>query len=87
MYEKEICGVVHWGDADYMNRLDFAVKIANAFDLNADLIKPITTEDLNQSAQRPLNSGLKTDYLKSRLGITPPEVEECLVTIRDRIMQ
>ena len=85
--EKEICGVVHWGDADYMNRLDFAVKIANAFDLNADLIKPITTEELNQSAQRPLNSGLKTDYLKSRLGITPPEVEECLVTIRDRIMQ
>lgn len=85
--EKEICGVAHWGDADYMNRLDFAVKIANTFDLNADLIKPITTEELNQPAQRPLNSGLKTDYLKGRLGITPLVVEECLEMIRDRILQ
>ena len=70
-----------------MNRLDFAVKIANTFDLNADLIKPITTEELNQPAQRPLNSGLKTDYLKGRLGITPLVVEECLEMIRDRILQ
>ena len=83
--EKEISGTAHWGDADYMNRYDFAIKIANTFNLNTDLIKPITTEELKQPAQRPLNSGLKTDYLKSRLGITPPAVEECLLSIRGRI--
>jgi len=83
--EQQIYGTVHWGGADYINRYDFAIKIADMFELDSRLIQPIETEKLNQVAKRPLNSGLKTDYIQSLLGITPPKVEESLAIIKKRI--
>ncbi|MBH10877.1 MAG: NAD(P)-dependent oxidoreductase, partial [Candidatus Marinimicrobia bacterium] len=85
--EKHISGIAHWGGADYLNRYDFAVKIAKKFSLNSNLIKPIETEELNQPAKRPLNSGLKTSYLSKKLGISPLTIDECLETILKRVLQ
>ena len=71
-------GIIHWGDADYISRYDFAIMIAKKFSLNKDLIKPILTSELNQPANRPLQSGLKTEKLVSILDIIPPSIDECL---------
>ena len=75
---KELNGLFHWGDADFLSRFDFAVKIADKFSLNKTLISPITTEQLKQYAKRPLKSGLINSKISERLGVIPPKVDDCL---------
>ena len=53
---------------DRLPRSDFAVRLAHRLGLDADLIDPVTTAELQQRAPRPLNAGLKTDKLASILG-------------------
>ena len=36
---------------------------------------------LNQTAKRPLKSGLKSDYAQNILNLEPPTIKECLETI------
>ncbi len=74
-------GIVHWGDADFISRYEFALKIAEKFSLKSSLIQPITTQKLNQKAQRPLKSGLKSDKLIKLLNVVPPTINECLEKI------
>ena len=77
----------HYGDADRMNRYDFALIIAKVFDLDTTLVSPISTADLNQPAPRPLRSGLKTEKIESALGIVPNPVETCLEKIRKQLFK
>ena len=82
--EKDLSGIVHWGDADHLNRYDFAIKIAEKYVLDSKLIKAITTKELNQAAPRPLKSGLKSDKLVQALNVVPPSIDECLNAILER---
>jgi dTDP-4-dehydrorhamnose reductase len=77
----QLTGLVHWGDGDLVSRFDFANKIADVFNLKKSLIKPILTSELNQTAKRPLKSGLKSDYAQNILNLKPPTIKECLETI------
>ena len=83
--DKGVSGFFHWGDRDWINRYEFAIKIASAFGLKTSLIKPILTKDLKQSASRPLKSGLKTDFAQKLLNLEPPSIEECLDSIKKQI--
>ena len=38
---KNMSGLYHWGDQDYLSRYDFAIKIAESYNLKSDLIKQI----------------------------------------------
>jgi dTDP-4-dehydrorhamnose reductase len=82
--QNDLSGIVHWGDADYLNRFDFAIKIAEKFELNSKLIKPITTTELHQPAPRPLKSGLKSDKLIEVLDVVPPSIDDCLDAILEK---
>ena len=79
---NDLSGIIHWGDADHINRYDFAIKIAEKFSLDASLIKPILTEDLKQTAPRPLQSGLVTTKLVKILDVVPPSINDCLDEIK-----
>ena len=79
--DTQLTGLVHWGDGDLVSRFDFANKIADVFNLKKSLIKPILTSELNQTAKRPLKSGLKSDYAQNILNLEPPTIKECLETI------
>ncbi len=85
LIEKEAFGLYHYGDKDHLNRYEFALLIAKVFDLDASLISPISTSELNQPAPRPLRSGLKTEKIESELGIIPKSVETCLQEIRKQL--
>ena len=82
--DTQLTGLVHWGDGDLVSRFDFANKIADVFNLKKSLIKPILTSELNQTAKRPLKSGLKSDYAQNILNLEPPTIKECLETIVDQ---
>ena len=79
--DTQLTGLAHWGDGDLVSRFDFANKIADVFNLKKSLIKPILTSELNQTAKRPLKSGLKSDYAQNILNLEPPTIKECLETI------
>ncbi|MBT4149876.1 MAG: sugar nucleotide-binding protein, partial [Candidatus Marinimicrobia bacterium] len=83
--DNSIIGLYNYGDKDFMSRYDFAILISKIFNLDEKLINPINTSNLNQIAERPLKSGLKTEKIESRLGIVPSSVENCLRKIHDNL--
>ena len=82
--KRELEGILHWGDSDYVNRFEFAKMITEKYDLNSSLIEPILTKDLNQLAQRPKQSGLNTDKVVEILDVQPPSIDYCLSEIVKR---
>ena len=83
--DRELFGIAHWGDGEWLNRFDFALKIADVFKLDKKLIKPISTDELGQVAPRPMKGGLKTEYIQKTLNLEPPPLEESLTAIKDRL--
>ena len=83
--DRELFGIAHWGDGEWLNRFDFALKIANVFKLDKKLIKPISTDELGQVAPRPMKGGLRTEYIQKALNLEPPPLEESLTAIKDRL--
>ena len=82
--DSGINGLLHWGDGDWISRYEFAIKIADVFNLKKSLIKPIKTSELDQTATRPLKGGLDSDFAQEALNLEPPSVEECLQTILEQ---
>ncbi|MFQ6618721.1 MAG: SDR family oxidoreductase [Fidelibacterota bacterium] len=62
-------GLFHFGGADLVDRCTFALRIAEYFNLNSDLIEPVGTSSLNQIAKRPLKSGLVEAKARDQLGL------------------
>jgi dTDP-4-dehydrorhamnose reductase len=56
--EMDLTGILNLGGGEYLSRYDFALKIAEVFELSKNLITPIITKDLGQVAPRPLRGGL-----------------------------
>lgn len=70
-------GIVNISGSESLNRYDFAVLISRVFELNVDLIRRISTKELNQKASRPLRAGLKIDLLNS-YGFYPKDMKQAL---------
>lgn len=75
-------GVWHVAGPDLLSRLEFARRIARAFDLSADLIEGVPTSALGQPAPRPLRSGLRCETLRARFDFAPRSVDEALADLR-----
>lgn len=74
LFKKE--GIYNIAGKEIISRYDFTLKIADYFDLNKKLIKPVLTQELNQSAPRPLKSGLIILKAMVELDYKPHEYEE-----------
>lgn len=78
-------GIYNIGGSDFLSRYDFTLKIADFFNLDKNLIIPIKTEELNQSARRPLKSGLITIKAQSELGYKPHTIVQTLEIIKNEL--
>lgn len=67
-------GVYHLSGSEVIDRYHFAVKIAEVFDLDANLIQPIKTSELKQASPRPLRSGFDISKAVRELGINMSDV-------------
>jgi dTDP-4-dehydrorhamnose reductase len=83
--EKAAIGLYHLAGEEYLNRFDFASKIAQIFDLPADRIKAIKSSQLKQSSPRPLLGGLKIDLAREKLGYHPQSLRESLNYLKRKI--
>jgi dTDP-4-dehydrorhamnose reductase len=82
-FKKE--GIYNIGGAEFISRYDFTKQIAEYFNLDRNLIKPIVTKDLNQPASRPLKSGLITLKAETELGYKPISIQESLSLIKKEL--
>jgi dTDP-4-dehydrorhamnose reductase len=78
-------GIYHISGSEYLNRYDFAVKLAGVFGYNENLILPSKTSDLNQAAARPMNSSFILLKAETELGLKPLNVTEGLVYLKTQL--
>ncbi len=68
-------GVLHFAGNDILSRYEFAIKIANSSGLDPNMVIPISTEELNQQAPRPLYTALSTNKIKKLINIEQPSLD------------
>ena len=78
-------GIYNIGGLEFLTRYDFTLKIADYFNLNKNLITPITTEELKQPARRPLKSGLIILKAETELGYKPHTIIESLAAMKKEL--
>lgn len=78
LYEKDATGVFHITGSQCLSRFDFSREIARRFDLDAELIKPITTPELHQIAPRAPTVNMSTAKVQRLTGIPTLDVREGL---------
>ena len=78
IYEKDVSGILHFGGGEKVSRYEFALKIAEIFDLNKDLIKPIKSSELGWKANRPKDTSLINKKAEKLLNIKLKKIDECL---------
>lgn len=71
-------GIFHVVGSDFINRYEFSLKVAEIFNLNKDLIKPIRSETLHLPARR-VNVNLENDKLTQKTGVKMLGVKEGLI--------
>jgi len=78
-------GIYHTAGKTCISRFDFAKKIAEAFELDADLIKPVTSDFFEQVAERPKRCCLDVSKAERELGVRFLTVEEGLMKMKEQM--
>ena len=65
--ENDISGLFHATGPTCVNRYDFAMMLAKEFDLDSNLIKPVTSSQKKQNAPRPISTCLDSSKLENRI--------------------
>ncbi len=80
--QKHRQGIYHIGGGEWLNRYEFARKIAMTYNYDPECISACTTADIRQKARRPMRGGLITLKAETDLGIKPAAPEAGLLTLR-----
>ncbi|HEX2869399.1 MAG TPA: dTDP-4-dehydrorhamnose reductase [Ignavibacteriales bacterium] len=78
-------GIFNIGGKEFLSRYDFTLRIAEFFRLDKNLIKPVKTCDLKQTAPRPLKSGLVILKAETSLGYKPRSVQDTFVQMKKEL--
>ncbi len=80
--ENDVRGLYHYAGEDYLNRFEFALKIAEIYGLNPLLIRKTTTRSLHQIAPRPFKAGLICDKIRKVLDVPFYSISESLTRMK-----
>ncbi|MDZ7332155.1 MAG: dTDP-4-dehydrorhamnose reductase [candidate division KSB1 bacterium] len=83
--ERRKWDLFHICGSELIDRYHFALKIAEVFDLNQELIEPTTTAKLGQAATRPLKSGFIITKAQTELGIQMSDVTTGLKKLKKQL--
>ena len=76
-------GIYHTAGNDLISRYDFTRKVAEVFDLDDNLINPITSDNFVQKAPRPRDSSLNVGKIEKELNFKMESCVESLERMRD----
>lgn len=83
--EKDLSGLYHMAGSQRISRYEFSVKVAKAFDLDSDLIKPVKMNELKTwIAKRPKDSSLNIEKAQSVLKTRFLNIQESLNILKER---
>ncbi|MDG6928023.1 MAG: dTDP-4-dehydrorhamnose reductase [Nitrososphaerota archaeon] len=85
--EKGARGTIHLADRSRMSRYQFAVKLAERFQLEAKLIKPVSMSEIKWKARRPRDTSLNVEKATSLLNNKPLSVDEGLKRLGEEFVQ
>ncbi len=85
LVRNEEYGVFHIAGQEVCSRYDFACRIADVFELDKSLIRPVITADLKQKAPRPMNSAFTLDKLFNTLDWLPARINESLLALKSQL--
>jgi dTDP-4-dehydrorhamnose reductase len=85
MVDLDKSGIYNICGSEYINRHEFAVRLAMIFGYNENLIMPIKTSDLSQAAARPMNSSFILLKAETDLGIKPLNVTDGLYLLKTQL--
>jgi dTDP-4-dehydrorhamnose reductase len=77
LLETSYRGVLHTSDAEVVDRVEFARRIAARFGLRGEIV-PVKTADVKLLAPRPLRGGLRVERAAALLGNRPLALDEAL---------
>lgn len=73
---NRVMGIFHLSGKDFLSPYEIALKTAAYYHLDAALIHPVSSNELNQSAKRPLTTGFIIDKARRVLGYAPHSFDE-----------
>ena len=74
--QKRAKGIFHISSNELLSIYNIALQIAEVFELNSELITPISTKKLNQKAKRPKKTGFNLEKSMSKLEYKPKSFKE-----------
>lgn len=74
-------GVFHVAGPDLVSRYALALSISSAFGLDSSLVRPVATDELGQSARRPLRAGLTSRGLSTATARHCRPIQEALTLL------
>jgi len=78
-------GIFNIAGKELLSRFRFSQMIAEFFNLDNKLIEPVTTAELNQTAKRPLNSGLIILKAITELDYSPTDLFKSLELMKNEL--
>jgi len=84
--DKKATGVYNIASNKLMSVFEVAQEIADAFNLDKSLIKPISTSTLNQTAPRPAKTGFDLSKTNKELGFYPKSFKEDLNKFKETLL-
>lgn len=85
LIELDKSGIYNISGSDLMDRYTFATRISEIFDLDKNMLIPVTTKELGQKAKRPLNAGMKIEKLQKDMSIHMMSVKEGLEHMKEHM--
>lgn len=82
--ERGLAGIFHAAGATRISRYEFAIKLAEAFGLGSNLIKPVKMDEIPWRARRPKDSSLDVSRARSMLNAKPLELDSALRVMKGR---
>ena len=76
--ERKITRTLHTAGATRISRHEFALKLAEAFNLNMDLVKPAKMNEMSWKAKRPRDSSLNVSKALDILNQRPLKLNQAL---------
>jgi dTDP-4-dehydrorhamnose reductase len=83
--ENKIAGTFHLSGATRINRFDFAKLLAQAFNLDGNLIRSVTSTEFSWIAKRPRDSSLDTAKAQQTLKSKPLQVAEAVERLKQEL--
>jgi dTDP-4-dehydrorhamnose reductase len=83
--DKKVTGIFHISSRELLSIYKIAQQIATVFQLDKNLIKPISTATLNQTAPRPPKTGFDLSKTNKELEFYPKSFKEDLLKFKEKL--